>query len=78
MWKKVLISTDSPFFNIFSQIIKEVKPGEKTITKTIINKRRSQQIRTQVTEKYKFAFDWQDDNEDICGIELYKELVDNE
>ncbi|MFW6173798.1 MAG: hypothetical protein ACOC5T_08640 [Elusimicrobiota bacterium] len=72
IWKRIVISSDSPFFPVFQQIIKEVKPGQDTIIKNIINKKKSKKIREEVIETYKFDFTWQEDDESICGVEVYK------
>ena len=74
MWKRMVISPNSPFFTPFMQIVRQVKMGQEVVKKTIINRVRSKQARQEVRETYRFDFDWQD--EDICGVEVYKEIAD--
>lgn len=73
-WKRMIMNSDSPYFPVFLQIIKSVPFGEKSVTKTLINKKRSQTMRKEMKERFRFDFEWQDDDDSICGIEVYKEI----
>jgi hypothetical protein len=77
MWKKCLISFDSPFYKVYSQVIKKVSFGQKEIVIAVINKERSQNLKIEVKENFKFVFDWQDEVGDIVGVELYQLIGEN-
>jgi len=74
MWKRYPIYSDSPFFPIYSKVIKQVPQGKEDITITTINKDRSNKVKSEVKEVFKFVFDYQDDDESICGVEVYKQI----
>lgn len=71
-YRELTISVDSPLFEVFSKIIKQVKFNEKEKEVSVINQLRSQKMRQQITDTFKFVFDWQ--NEDICSISVFEKL----
>lgn len=74
MWRKYSIGSDSALFPVFSKAIKQVQYDKKELTISIINKERSKKCKARIKETFKFLFDWQD--EDTCGIEIYKKIGD--
>lgn len=86
-WVKYPITTSSFFFPIFQQVLRQTQTGTESVNIVVVNKDRSQKIRQEVKENFKFVFDWQlkndsstsacvDDGEDceICGVEVFKQI----
>jgi len=58
--------------------------GTESVDIVVVNKDRSQKIRQEVKEKFKFVFDWQPKNDsisacddsdcEICGVEVFKQI----
>jgi len=59
--KRIYVNPNSGFFGVFQKVIKQVKYPIETIT-IIANQ-----------EKYKFIFQWQDEN--ICGVDVFKVIT---
>lgn len=73
IWKRIIITPESNLMNLFCYVIKKVNPGQNLLIATILNQDKSNKLKKEIKETYKFCFDWQDDNE-ICGIELFKKM----
>lgn len=73
MWEKINVCTDSNFFNVFQKIIKQIT-NQKEITVKIPNQIKSNKRKELYEDIYKFVIEYQDDNADISGIEVYKQF----
>jgi hypothetical protein len=72
--KRITITPESSYFPIFQKVVKEIGNDKSEVKIQFINKARSAKIKQEVKETLLFKFDWQTD--DICGIEVFKELND--
>ena len=69
---KIKINTNSKFFtDVFMPVCRKVEYPQKDITIAFLNKERSIKLNKEVKEKIKFVFDYQDDNNDIIGIDVF-------
>lgn len=71
-WVRIIISSDSDFFPIFQNVIKQVEFGKEFVLVNVINKERSVNLKKECKDQFKFVFDWQ--NKDTCGIEVFKKI----
>jgi hypothetical protein len=74
-WIRFIIDSNSNFFPVFQQVIKQVKPEKDNVIIKVLNKEKSQKLKMEYKEHFKFVFDWQENN--ICGIEVFK-LIEGE
>lgn len=68
-WKRFVISFDEGYFGT----LHFMETFNNVIKKYCIFPRESITIRKKDGFEYKFIFDWQ--NEDICGIEVYRRIA---
>lgn len=71
-WKRIIISPESNLMDLFCQAIKKVNPNQNRLRATIVNQERTNKLKKEVKDIYEFHFDWQDEN--ICGIEVFKKM----
>lgn len=76
MWKRIIVTPESNFFSVFCKAIKNTKKEKETMTIKVIDRNRSNRLKKEIYDLYKFQFDWQDDN--VVGIEVYKKVGDYE
>lgn len=68
-WKRYILTTDSSFFPIFQQVIKQSE-GKDSLIVSVINKERSIKLRKEIRDQYRFVFQYQEN--DVCGIDIYQ------
>jgi hypothetical protein len=76
--KQIIINPDTSFFPIFQKVIKQSKYPNKEMTIKILDKERSLKVKKNIFNYYLFKFDWQDDNHDISGVDVYLKETKNE
>lgn len=76
MWQTYPIHTDSFFFPIFSKVVKMVPFNQPYIVIAVKNQEKSQKMRADVIDKYKFNFEWQDEN--TVGVDVFKLIGEEE
>ncbi len=65
MWQWITVSPSSKLFPMVQKVMRQVPYPKETVTI---------QTKGKDINKYKFDFQWQ--NEDVCGIDIYKEIPD--
>jgi hypothetical protein len=76
-WKKYNVDPYNPFYDILLQVIKQVQPNQDKIQIRAVNRARSEKLKQEMAEQFRFYFDWQDDDPNICGVEVYR-MVEGE
>ena len=72
MEQRITIDYNSFFFNnVFTPVCKQMHHPKTDVTIVVVNKERSQKNRREVKEKYKFIFDYPEDNDEIVGVEVF-------
>jgi len=72
IWKPYILTTDSSFFPIFQQVIKQAEGKDSVIIK-VLNKQRTEILKKECHDWFKLIFEWQEDK-DICGIDILKKV----
>jgi len=72
MEKRVSINPNSNFFmNVYLPVIKQVKHPKNEAIVVVVNKERSDKLKTVIKDKYKFVFDYIEGNDETVGIEVF-------
>lgn len=70
MEKRFIVNETCSFFPVFSKVIKQVNYPQESVIISVKNQQRSEALKQEVKDKFKFTFDWI--NEDQCGIEVFR------
>jgi hypothetical protein len=76
--KQIIINPDSSFFPIFCKAIKTVEYPKKELSIKVLNREKSMKNKKNIFNYYKFIFDWQDDNNNICSVDVFEKDIKNE
>lgn len=71
-WEQINVVPGTRFFNIFQKAIKQLKDGQTDITIKVPDQERSNQIKEPVEDIYKFVIQYQEDDINISGIDVFK------
>ena len=72
MEKRILIAPDTWFFtNVYTKVIKQIEYPKNEAIVNLINRERSEKLKQQVNETYKFKFDYPETNADVVGVEVF-------
>jgi len=72
VWKRYSLTTESAFFPIFQQVIRQ-SDGKDAIIVGVLNKERTDKLKgLECRDHYRITFEWQD--QDICGIDIFKKV----
>jgi hypothetical protein len=71
IWKPFHVDFNSSFMPIFSKVIKTIEDKKEDLTIAVINRDKSNKLKMEVKEHFKFIFDWSDEN---LGIEVFKKI----
>jgi ABC-type antimicrobial peptide transport system permease subunit len=71
-WEQIIVVPGTRFFTIFQKVIKQLKDGQTDITIKVPDQERSNKYNEPIEEVYKFVIQYQDDDINISGIDVFK------
>jgi hypothetical protein len=74
-WIPISITNESYLYPLFQQAMQHIKPGQTTLIATTINKERTDKLKQEMKDTFRFEFEWQDEN--VCGIDVFKKIEVN-
>ena len=72
-WQDITVVPESNFFPVYQQVLKQMDKSKNSIQILVNNPDRSNKLRREVKDSYKFFFDWIDD--DTCKINVMKKVI---
>jgi len=74
IWKPYTLTTDSFFFPIFQQVIKQ-SDGKDSLIVSVVNRERSEKLKKEIRDHYRLVFQHQEN--EICEIDVFKKIEDS-
>lgn len=72
MEKRIIVQPDTFFFNnVFTPVCKQMHYDKKEVTIIAVNKERSEKLKREVKDKYRFVFDYPENNDEVVGTEIF-------
>lgn len=69
---RLTIDTETPFFDkVFTPVCRQVKYPKDEVNILVNNVVKSKKRRQLVRERYRFVFDYPNDNDEIVGVEVF-------
>jgi hypothetical protein len=60
------------FYNVVQKILPQIKHPTAEVHVAVVNKERSEKLKTEIKNHYKFVFDYPEDNNEVMGLEVFE------
>jgi len=73
MEKPITIDMETEFFDkVFNPLCKQIHYPKTEVNIVVINRKKSVNCKREIKDKYKFVFNYPENNDEVVGTEVYK------
>ena len=71
--KRYIINFNSPFYyNVIQKVLPQIQHPKTEVRVAVVNKERSEKLKMEVRDNYKFVLDYPEDNNEVVGLEIFE------